>query len=82
MRRISSLRPYSSEREDGDVMLKTNRKPWPFFMYTSLMDARQCQRGRRVGDGRVHGLLNCSVPAVSRLKEKVRQERLNRDILS
>lgn len=43
MRRISSRNPDNSANEEGDVILNTRRKPWPFFMYTSLIDAAQGQ---------------------------------------
>lgn len=70
MRRISSRRPDSSTNEEGDVMLNTRRKPWPFFIYTSRIEARQMSvRVSHFGQEWQDGFfsLNCSVPAVSRL---------------
>lgn len=37
MRMISSRRLASSLSDEGEVMLNTRRKPWPVFIYKSLM---------------------------------------------
>lgn len=55
------------------MMLNTSRNPWPFRMYTSLMDAERMlvQTREEYGRGKSrlgNALLNCSVPAVSRLE--------------
>lgn len=85
MRRICSRNSASSQKDDAEVMLNTNRKPWPVFMYSSLWRRKWgngvCKEAKR--DGLPHGscdevsmhshlcdhgnLLNCSVPAVSRI---------------
>lgn len=36
IRRICSRNSVSSQKDEADVMLKTKRKPWPVFMYSSL----------------------------------------------
>ena len=56
MRRICSRNSASSQKDDADVMLNTNRKPWPVFMYNSLWsvsEGRVCKEAKR--DGLPHG---------------------------
>lgn len=67
IRIISSRRLSNSLNDEGDVMLKTSRKPWPVFIYKSLMATTLELVGNAVGEEGRDFIPNCSVPAVSRL---------------